>query len=126
MKKTFLAVALLLSVSAANVVVANNDKKASEVREGSNLELNLETLSNLKFKLSINNLPNRSYIAIKNADGSVLYSEYAGKTEQFTKVFDLSNLLDGNYTFVVDTIESRVEKPFEIKTEVKRVVTAVK
>ncbi|GAB2792532.1 hypothetical protein GCM10027275_41830 [Rhabdobacter roseus] len=126
MKKTFLAVALLLSASAVNFAVANNDKKASEVREGSNLELNLETLNNLKFKLSINNLPNRSYIAIKNADGNVLYSEYAGKSEQFTKVFDLSNLLDGNYTFVVDTTNGHVEKPFEIKTEVTRVVTAVK
>jgi hypothetical protein len=124
MKKTYLALAVLMGVSAANLAVAITPAQAVEIREGDAVVLNVETSKGLKFKLSASNLPSRAYIAIRNEEGKVLYSEYAGKTESFTKIFDLSNLSDGTYTFVVETSNGFVSKPFEIRTEVTRVVTA--
>lgn len=125
MKKIILAVAVLMGVSAASFATEINNN-AVEVRGDRTVELSVETFKDLKFKLSIKNLANRSYIAIKSSAGEVLYSEYATvNTAEYSKVFDLSNLLDGKYTFVVETNKGYVEKPFEIKTQTTRIVMPV-
>lgn len=126
MKKSFLVIAVLMGVSTANFAnVLKTNNTAVEVREDRTVELSVETFSDLKFKLSVNNLSARSYIAIKSSVGEVLYSEYTSGSESYSKVFDLSNLLDGKYTFVVETSKGIVEKPFSIKTQTTRVVTPV-
>ncbi|HEV7350776.1 hypothetical protein [Telluribacter sp.] len=124
MKKTYIVLAVLMGVSIANLALANDTTNKVEVREDVTVELTVEAAKDLKFRLSAQNLPSRAYIAIRNKEGQVLYSEYTGKTDKFSKIFDLSNLADGTYTFVVETSNGYVAKPFEIKTEVTRVVTA--
>lgn len=124
MKKTILIAAVWMGVSAASFADVNITNGTSvEAREDKNVELSVETFKDMKFKLSVKNIANRSYIAIKKVTGEVLYSEYTGKTEHYTKVFDLSNLVDGEYVFVVDTNEGYAEKPFSITTETTRIVT---
>ena len=125
MKRIILVAAVWMGVSAASVVSANNNVSTSaiEVSKDGSVDMNVETFKDMKFRLSVKNLTNRSYIAIKRATGEVLYSEYANKTDEYSKVFDLSNLLDGSYVFVVETMEGTVEKPFTIRTETTRVVT---
>ncbi|TDB63774.1 hypothetical protein [Arundinibacter roseus] len=126
MKKTILVAAVWMGVSAASFagINTNTNGSAIEVREDNAVDLNVEAFQDLKFKLSVKNLSNRTYIAIKKSTGEVLYSEYTGKAENYTKIFDLSNLLDGEYVFVVETGKGYVEKPFSITTETTRVVTA--
>lgn len=126
MKRTFLAVAVVMGVSTANFATTVKNTTSIEVREEGKVDLNIETFKDLKFKLSMNKLTGRSYIAIKSANGEILYSEYTTPSmESYSKVFDLSNLLDGKYAFVVETSKGRAEKPFEIKTETTRVGTPV-
>lgn len=125
MKKMILAVAVMMGVSAASFATTTKNDSI-EVRGDRTVEMNVETFKDLKFKLSIKSLVNRSYIAIKSSTGEVLYSEYAAaSTEGYSKVFDLSNLLDGKYVFVVETSKGYEEKPFEIKTQTTRVVMSV-
>lgn len=123
MKKSFLVIAVLMGVSAANVSVANNGLKIVDLSASLGSDLNVKTMGGLKFKLTVDNLQGKSYISIKNSAGEVLHTEYVSKTEVFSKVYDLSGLADGNYTFVVNTGKETIEKPFEIVTEVKRTAT---
>jgi hypothetical protein len=125
MKKTILIAAVWMGVSAATFAAADAIHPTTEVRGGKAIDMSVETFKDMKYKLSIKNVSGRSYIAIKKATGEVLYSEYTSKIEEYTKVFDLSNLMDGEYLFVVDTKDGYVEKPFSIKTEITRVVTPI-
>ena len=125
MKRIILVAAVWMGVSAANLANANTINPSTELRTGGAVDMSLETFKGMKFKLTVKNLSNRSYIAIKRSTGEVLYSEYAAKSENYTKVFNLSNLADGKYTFVVETGNGSVERPFEISTETTRTVTAV-
>lgn len=126
MKRTILIAAVLMGVSTANFANVTSNNTAIETRVDRSIEMSVETFKGLKFKLSVNNLSARSYIAIKSETGEVLYSEYtSGNTETYSKIFDLSNLMDGKYAFVVETNKGLVEKPFVIKTETTRVVTPV-
>ena len=125
MKRVILVAAVWMGVSAANLATASTITPTTELRTDGALDMNLETFKGMKFKLTVKNLSNRSYIAIKRSTGETLYSEYASKTENYTKVFDLSNLADGKYAFVVETGNGTVEKPFTITTETTRTVTAI-
>lgn len=125
MKRIILVAAVWMGVSAANLATANTISPATETSTDATVDVRLETFKDMKFKLTVKNLSNRSYIAIKRATGEVLYTEYASKTENYSKVFDLSNLADGKYTFLVETGNGTKEKPFTITTETTRTVTAV-
>ncbi len=126
MKRIILIAAVWMGVSAANTVTAKTtDRAAIEVREEGTVNMTVTTYKDMKFRLTVQDLTSRLYIAIKNAAGDVLYSEYARQTENYSKVFDLSNLADGEYAFVVETDKGRAEKAFTINTETTRVVTPV-
>ncbi len=126
MKRIILIAAVWMGVSAANTITAKNtDRTAIEVREEGTVNMTVKTYKDMKFRLTVQDLTNRLYIAIKNTAGEVLYSEYARKTENYSKVFDLSNLSDGEYAFVVETDKGRAEKAFLIDTKTTRVVTQV-
>lgn len=125
MKRIILVAAVWMGVSAANLATANTINPSTELRTDGTVDMNLETFNGMKFKLTVKNLSDRSYIAIKRSTGETLYSEYASKTESYTKVFDLSNLSDGDYTFVIETANGNLQKPFTISTETTRTVTAI-
>lgn len=119
MKKIIITFALLMGVSGATF--ANNDMKivkVASVTEGA--ELSLKALKGLKFILSANKVEQRTVISLLNDSKSVLFSEYADTVGDYNKIFDLSNLADGKYTFVVKNGNEQTEKTFEIKTSVKR------
>jgi len=118
MKKTILAVAVLLSVSVANITKAED-----KVKENASIEL--VSTGELKFKLTLDNVKERSTVTIKDYSGEIVYVSSLPKAESYSKVFDLSNLADGNYSFVVNNGGETSTKPFSISTETKRQVTAV-
>jgi flagellar hook assembly protein FlgD len=123
MKKLTLTLAVLMGVSAANLSNAANGLKIVEISAEAT-GLTVKAIDGLKFKLTLDNLSKKTYIAIKNNTGEVFHTEYVSKTEQFTKVFDLSNLPDGNYYFEVVTGKEKMVKPFQISTQVNRKASA--
>ncbi|WP_373514336.1 hypothetical protein [Persicitalea sp.] len=126
MKRIILVAAVWMGVSAASTITAKNIAPTStEVREEGTVNMTVKTYKDMKFRLTVQDLTSRLYVAIKNASGEVLYSEYARGTENYSKIFDLSNLADGAYAFVVETDKGRAEKTFIINTETTRVVTSV-
>ncbi|NIJ51921.1 hypothetical protein [Dyadobacter arcticus] len=118
MKKVILTIAVLVGVSAANLSVASD-----KVKENSSIEL--VSTGELKFKLTLGNVTERSSVVIKDFGGDVVYSTSIPKSENYSKIFDLSNLSDGNYTFVISNGNEVSTKPFSISTETKRQVIAV-
>lgn len=126
MKRITLIAAVWMGVSAANTVTANNaDRAVIEVREEGTVNMTVKTYKDMKFCLTVQELTGRLHIVIKNSIGDVLYNEYARETENYSKIFDLSNLTDGEYAFVVETDKGRAEKAFMIDTKTTRVVTQV-
>lgn len=119
MKKIIITVALLMGVSGATF--ANNHMKIVKVASiTETADLNLKALSGLKFVLSANKVEQRTIISLLDEDKSILFSEYAERNGDYSKIFDLSNLADGQYTFVVTNGSEKNTKTFEIKTSVER------
>ena len=120
MKKLILSVAVLVGVSTASFSFS-----ADKVSNKAAAAIELVSSNDLKFKLTLDNVKERSSVVIKDNDGGVVYSTSIPQTEKYTKIFDLSNLLDGNYSFIVSNGGEVTSKPFAISTETKRQVTAV-
>ncbi len=118
MKKIIVMLAVLVGVSTANFSIAGENNTTK-------LNVELSSLDNLQFRLVLDQVNTKSTVLIRDYSGAVLYTVSVPKTEKFTKIFDLSNLRDGSYTFQVNNGKEKIEKPFEINTEVKRVVTQV-
>ncbi|MCF0073248.1 hypothetical protein LZD49_22400 [Dyadobacter sp. CY261] len=120
MKKTILAIAVLVGVSTANLSIA-----ADKAKENNAASIELVSGGELKFKLSLESVKERSSLVIKDYTGTIVYSTSIPKAENYSKIFDLSNLADGNYSFVINNGSEITTKPFAISTETKRQVTAV-
>jgi hypothetical protein len=119
MKKTILTIAVLVGVSAANFSIASD-----KVKENTS-SIELVSSSELKFKLTLDSVKERSSLTIKDFNGDTVYSTSLPKSENYSKIFDLSNLADGNYSFIINNGSEISSKPFVISTETKRQVTAV-
>lgn len=123
MKKIIITVALLIGASAATPSFAENGRKIVNVIEIKEVnDVSIKPLQNMKFKLVLSNTQERTEVSLINGDGNVLFNEYATSTEGYKKVFDLSNLSDGSYSFVIRTGSEKTVKTFEITTNLKRSV----
>ena len=123
MKKLIITFAVLMGVSAANLATASNGLKIVEINAEAK-GLTVKAIEGLKFKLSLDNLSKKTFISIKNNQGEIFHTEFIVKKDSFSKVFDLSNLPDGNYYFEVITGNEKMTKPFQISTNVNRTATA--
>ncbi len=119
MKKLILTGAVWIGISAAVTCFANDGFKVVSISETTS-DFTVKALGDLKFKLTADNLQKKTYIVIKNTQGEILYSEYVSHSEEFSKVYDLSNLSDGEYYFEMISGNKKTVKPFEISTSVKR------
>jgi hypothetical protein len=123
MKKLILTLAVLVGVSfSANTSFAFDGLKIVTLNSIEN-EVLLKPLAGMKFKLVVANISSKATITIKNENGEVMYTEYASKSEDFSKIFDLSDLADGNYYFEIANGSEKLVKSFKISTEVKRTVS---
>jgi hypothetical protein len=119
MKKLILTGAVWIGISAAATCFANDGFKVVSISETTS-DFTVKALGDLKFKLTADNLQKKTYIVIKNTKGEILYNEYVSNTEEFSKVYDLSNLSDGEYFFEMISGKDKIVKSFEISTSVKR------
>ncbi len=126
MKKIILVAVVGMGVFATSLSNAQtNHVVVAQTSERGTVDLNVQTYKDMKFRLFVNNLSEHAHVAIKRESGEVLYSEYVSKPGVYTKMFDLSNLADGNYAFVVESNDATAEKAFAIKTETTRTLIAL-
>ena len=119
MKKIILGLALLMGVSIANVSFASE-------KLGTEANIEIATVGELKFKLSLEDVKDNSSVIIKDLDGEILYSANLPKSANYAKIFDFSTLKDGGYVFIINNGKERIEKPFNIQTQTTRVVSSTK
>ncbi|AWV97814.1 hypothetical protein [Arcticibacterium luteifluviistationis] len=117
MKKLILSAVMLIGLSTASIasdhIYATNFAKP---------DLSLKAMKNLKFIVSAFNIDAKSILILKDDEGTVLYKT-AVTNEDYSKVFDLSSLPDGDYRLILSTGSENTVKAFKIETSTTRVVS---
>ena len=91
----------------------------SSTEKASNLSV--QDLGSLRFKLAFENpLKLKTKISLVDKNNDIYFNDYATGNAQYVKAFDLSNLADGDYTFVVELGNDKLTKGFVIKTQTIR------
>lgn len=99
------------------VIVALFISTLSFANETSIYSINVEAS---KTTLTLNYAKQGTALAIKDASGSVLYSETIKATGRYKKAFDLNFLPNGNYFFELDKDLEIKEIPFTLKSGVAK------
>lgn len=118
--KTFaLVLALATATATEGLAQAKASGKVSSTNKVSNL--NVQDMGNLRFKLAFENpLRQKTKISLLGNNNEVFFSDFAANNTQYVRAFDLSNLGDGEYTFVVEVGSEKLTKEFAIKTQTFR------
>jgi len=116
MKKLILTATVIMGLSIANFTEANDHIFRTNLVES---DLKVLALEGLKFRVSALNMSDGSILEIKNDSGDILFKTSL-KDLNYIKVFDLSSLPDGNYSWVLNSSGKNTIKSFEIKTETVR------
>ena len=126
MKALVVAIAIIAtSASTSFAQTSTSTGKVSATEKVANL--NVQNLGSLRFKLSFENpTKQKAQIYLVDKDHVVYYQEYASGDAQYTKAFNLTNLVDGEYTFVVETPTEKVSQNFVIRTQINRGATLAK
>ncbi len=86
-----------------------------------NKNITIQEFGNLKFKISINENSNgMAYFKISDEAGNVAYNESMEAKVLNRKLFDLSNLADGKYTFNVRVNGITEIQTIYLKTQINR------
>lgn len=122
MKALVVAIAIIASSASVSFAQSTSNGKVSATEKVANL--NVQNLGGLRFKLSFEN-PTKQKAQITLVDNSrnVYFNEYTSGDAQYTKAFNLTNLVDGEYTFVIETPTEKVSQNFVIRTEINRGAT---
>lgn len=115
--KKLIALAIILTTFRsvnANVCDVKFDKDP-------NKNITIQEFGNLKFKISINeNANGMAYFKISDEAGNVAYNESMEAKVLNRKLFDLSNLADGKYTFNVRVNGITEIQTIYLKTQINR------
>ena len=123
-KKIMKTLALVLALATAATTDGFGQTKASSGKISTSdkaSKLNVQDLGNLHFKLAFENpLRQKTQIYLLDKNKDVFFNEYSTGNAQYVRAFDLSNLADGEYTFVVESGNDKLTKDFVIKTQTFR------
>lgn len=120
MKK--LAIVLGLALVSSTAVMAQTKAASGKVSFTEKVSnLSVQDLGSLRFKVAFENpARQKAQIYLLDKENNVYFNDYATGDAQYVKAFDLSNLADGKYTFVVASGSDKFTKEFAIKTETFR------
>jgi hypothetical protein len=123
-KKIMKTLALVLALATATATEGMAQTKAASGKVSSSdkvSKLDVQDLGSLRFKLAFENpLRQKTKIYLLDKNNDVFFNEYANGNAQYVRAFDLSNLADGEYTFVVESGNDKLTKAFVIKTQTFR------
>ncbi|CAH0994591.1 hypothetical protein EMA8858_00701 [Emticicia aquatica] len=123
-KKIMKKLALVLALASAIATEGMAQTKAASGKVSSSdkvSKLSVQDLGSLRFKLAFENpLRQKTKIYLQDKDSNVFFNEYSIGDTQYVRAFNLSNLADGEYTFVVESGNEKLKKDFVISTQTFR------
>lgn len=127
MKKLALVLGLAATIVSATATQGMAQAKAASGKTTSTAtvtNLSVQDMGSLRFKLAFENpLRQKTKIYLLDKENNVLFDEYTFGNTQYVRAFNLSNLVDGEYTFVVETGKEKLKKDFAITTKTLRGVS---
>ncbi len=129
-KKNMKTLAMLIALATATATEGFGQTKAIAEKVSTSdkvSDLSVQDMGNLRFKLSFENpLRQKTQIYLLDKNNDVFFNEYANGNAQYVRAFNLSNLADGEYTFVIESGKEKMTKEFVISTQTFRGVTLAK
>jgi hypothetical protein len=126
-KKIMKTLALVLALATATATEGMAQTKAASGKISSSdkvSNLSVQDMGSLRFKLAFENpLRQKTKIYLLDKNNDVYFNEYTTGTAQYVRAFNLSDLADGEYTFVVESGKDKLTKEFVIKTQTFRGVS---
>ncbi len=118
-KNIIKAIALVFTIATGTTQVTAQTKVAvDKVTSTEKSSLSVQDLGSLRFKLTFENpSKQKTKISLIDSENNVFYYVYPSNDVQYVKAFDLSNLLDGEYTFLVELGTEKLKKDFVITTK---------
>ncbi|GAB2612691.1 hypothetical protein GCM10027035_06350 [Emticicia sediminis] len=112
------ALAVVFTLATATTEGMAQTKAAGKVASTEKNSLSVQDLGNLRFKLAFENpSKQKTKISLVDKENNLFFYDYPSNDVQYVKAFDLSNLVDGEYTFVVELGTEKLKKDFVITTQ---------
>ena len=113
------AIAVVFTLATATTqVTAQSKVAAGKVTSFEKNTLSVQDLGSLRFKLAFENPSKlKTKISLIDKENNVFFYDYPTNDAQYVKAFDLSNLLDGEYSFLVELGTEKLKKDFVITTK---------
>jgi hypothetical protein len=120
-KNIIKALAVVFTLATATTEGMAQTKAAGKVVSTEKNVLSVQDLGSLRFKVAFENpSKQKTKISLVDKESNVFFYDYPSNDTQYVKAFDLSNLLDGEYTFVVEVGTEKLKKDFVITTQSSR------
>lgn len=121
-KNIIKALAVVFTLATATTEGMAQAKVASgKVASAEKNTLSVQDLGSLRFKLAFENpSKQKTKISLIDKSDNLFFYDYPSNDVQYVKAFDLSNLVDGEYTFVVEVGTEKMKKDFVITTQSSR------
>ena len=117
-KNIIKALAVVFTLATATTEGMAQTKVAGKVASTEKNTLSVQDLGSLRFKLAFENpSKQKTKISLVDKENNLFFTDYPSNDVQYVKAFDLSNLVDGEYTFVVELGTEKLKKDFVITTQ---------
>ena len=118
-KNIIKAIAVVFTLATATTqVTAQTKVAAGKATSFEKNTLSVQDLGSLRFKLAFENpSKQKTKISLIDKENNVFFYDYPTNDAQYVKAFDLSNLLDGEYSFLVELGTEKLKKDFVIITK---------
>lgn len=118
-KNIIKSIALVFTIAIATTqVTAQTIIAAGKGTSTEKNSLSVQDLGSLRFKLIFENTSKqKTKISLVDIENNVFFYDYPTNDSQYVKTFDLSNLIDGEYTFLVELGTEKLKKDFVITTK---------
>ena len=106
-------IALMLGLVAGTASFAQ--ESASQTNNPSVPQTHITMTTDQKIKLFVSPISERAQIALQDADGHALYSEYVTLAHGFDQQFDVSGLAVGTYHLTLTTNDQTIVRTFVVQ-----------
>lgn len=117
-KNIIKVLAVVLTLATATTEGMAQNVATGKVSSLAASNLSVQDMGGLRFKLAFENpLKQKTKVTIVDKENTVFFNDYPTPTAQYVKAFNVSDLADGDYTFIVETGTEKMKKDFVIRTQ---------